>query len=403
MGLNEGRFSIAGALAGAILGAVLGPSIAAWFTTVYVFQEPQYRILGAIIGLLLGGAQATRRPSTKAVSDATSSGAQVSRPLRPSAGDGMASSHGSRTQQRSRTVEQEAVEAPGFRWLVSSSDFAETSYHLHQQAVEQMPKGAFVERVLAAARFMDENDLPFFKDEVWVCGQLGDTFRLTSYRLILTAPDRSINVIPLRDIAAYSFKGQQGTLRGALLGSTFVITGSFGRATWQGQHLAGLNFAAEPTVRAFLGLGLWKQLPSGVQDYLGCSKGDIAQGGSSKQGEPAARRTHDEIKDFIGKTGTPFPNPWLWMTWSIVPLVFWAAWVHAYMQTKRRTYLWAAAFYAIPLIIGLALPLFCQGTKAAETDWFNALFGLTWVAHIVHVLIKSREVARLTRERASAT
>jgi ABC-type transporter Mla maintaining outer membrane lipid asymmetry permease subunit MlaE len=35
---------------GAVLGVVIGPYIAAEFTTVYVFQAGEYRILGALVG-----------------------------------------------------------------------------------------------------------------------------------------------------------------------------------------------------------------------------------------------------------------------------------------------------------------------------------------------------------------
>ncbi len=46
--------TLIGALIGAILGAVAGPYVAADFTTVYVFQAGEYRILGAFIGAILG-------------------------------------------------------------------------------------------------------------------------------------------------------------------------------------------------------------------------------------------------------------------------------------------------------------------------------------------------------------
>lgn len=46
--------TLIGALMGAILGAVAGPYVAADFTTVYVFQAGEYRILGAFIGAILG-------------------------------------------------------------------------------------------------------------------------------------------------------------------------------------------------------------------------------------------------------------------------------------------------------------------------------------------------------------
>jgi MFS family permease len=43
-----------GALICAVIGAIIGPSICASFTTVYVFQTGEYRILGALIGAILG-------------------------------------------------------------------------------------------------------------------------------------------------------------------------------------------------------------------------------------------------------------------------------------------------------------------------------------------------------------
>ena len=46
--------ALAGAAIGAIIGGIVGPHVAAEFTRVYVFQAPEYRILGAIIGAALG-------------------------------------------------------------------------------------------------------------------------------------------------------------------------------------------------------------------------------------------------------------------------------------------------------------------------------------------------------------
>jgi hypothetical protein len=172
-------------------------------------------------------------------------------------------------------------------WLVTIEEFAEATYRFwrsgkasgfapnFQQVARDQARKDFLAEVVGVCRFLEQRGLPFFADEAWVGGGANQTMRLTTYRVILTTPQRAIVVIPLHEIEEYVFQGAAGTLRGFFAGSDVRITGRFGNIRWTGLQLENLHFPRTEFLRGVLDLAAWRSLPREALRALGKTRDEI--------------------------------------------------------------------------------------------------------------------------------
>lgn len=200
------------------------------------------------------------------------------------------------TQPSDDEADDQAVDEPSrpvsppstSEWVVSKKEFAETTADFwasgalnfinpnYLNAYNTDGRKELVRQIQGMADFFEKHNLPYFKNEVHVSGNETQTCRGTTYRLILTMPDRSVRVFPLKDIFSYSFKGTEGTLRGYLLGSVLRLEGTFGTVELSGQNLENLQFPIESVVQGLRTLASWKSLPLHVLDMLGKTRKDLS-------------------------------------------------------------------------------------------------------------------------------
>jgi hypothetical protein len=218
------------------------------------------------------------------------------------------------------------------RWLVSAADFAQATRDFWlsgamnsilpklQPVARQQEPNSFARDIVLIAEFLSRNDLPMFSGEAFVAGGAGNTFRLTTHRLVLTAANAAVVCIPLGCIQSYSFRGAKGTIRGKLLGSAVQIhlkPGSgFGQISWQGPALNGLDFVHDRVVDALITMRLWLRLPAEAQSYLGSHRsqilpnqsGNLVSGQSSLPTKPITQSTVTHLPQSPGSRWTQQPN-----------------------------------------------------------------------------------------------
>jgi hypothetical protein len=172
-------------------------------------------------------------------------------------------------------------------WLVSKELFAARTAEFwaggglnsigasYFNATKSEGKESSVRQIIGMANFFEEHDFPFFKNEVHVGGSSRQTVRITTYRMILTMPDKSVRVFPLKDIHSYTFKGEKGSMRSFFLGTTVRFQGTFGVVDLSSQDLGELSFPTENVIQSLRSLALWSPLPKHVLDSLAKTKGEI--------------------------------------------------------------------------------------------------------------------------------
>lgn len=167
-------------------------------------------------------------------------------------------------------------------WLVTVSDFARATRTFWlsgtlnavlpnlQSTARQQPEKDFLSDIEKLSAFLQQQKLPFFVNEALVAGGFEFDMRLTNYRMVLIAPNREVLVIPLPDVAQYTFGGAAGSFRGAIFGSVVEVTGVPGKPTWKwsGAELEGLHFPKQEVCRMLLRLQLWKALPAVALKHL---------------------------------------------------------------------------------------------------------------------------------------
>jgi hypothetical protein len=175
-------------------------------------------------------------------------------------------------------------------WLVGIEEFAEATHRFwlsgkangfapnFQQVARQQAKKDFLGEVAGVCRFLQQHGLPFFAGEAWVGGGANQTMRLTTYRVIVTTPTRTLLVLPLCEIESYAFQGAAGTVRGFFMGSALSITGRFGKIHWSGAQLENLHFPKNEFLRGVLDLAAWRGLPREALRALGKTRTEILGG-----------------------------------------------------------------------------------------------------------------------------
>ena len=102
--------------------------------------------------------------------------------------------------------------------------------------------------------------------------------QMTSYRLLVTTPDRKLLVIPLPELRAYSFSGVKGSWQAFFSGSTVTIETTRFSVKWAGPQLENLHFSLNHVVEGVLRLQAWKELPPEALASLGLTRAQIAGG-----------------------------------------------------------------------------------------------------------------------------
>jgi len=97
------------------------------------------------------------------------------------------------------------------------------------------------------------------------------------------------------------------------------------------------------------------------------------------------------------RSQTPYPETFesteykhvfrAWIVWSFIPGLHWLSWLHAAIRARHRLYFVFSAVYSLPIFL---LLVFTKGNE--PPDWPAGLFILSWLACIIHALIKKKEV-----------
>ena len=87
-------------------------------------------------------------------------------------------------------------------------------------------------------------------------------------------------------------------------------------------------------------------------------------------------------------------SKWFW--WCFVPVINWAAWIHACARTGNRSYALYAAAYGIPF---MATMVFDPNKKGITSDIVSGIIAVAWIAGMIHVMLQKDSVDRQIEDR----
>lgn len=186
-----------------------------------------------------------------------------------------------------RAPEPVPVEVAGPDWLVEMKEFCEQTHRFwlsgkahgfapnYKDIARTQPKNAFLKDIRDMARFLEDNDYPFFLDEALIGS--GQGMMLTSYRMVITTPQKRLLCIPLGVVDHYAFEGASGTWLGFFMGSDLKISGAWGDYHWSGDQLENLFFPTNEYVRGTIALEDWRRLPKAALRALSKTTTEIME------------------------------------------------------------------------------------------------------------------------------